>query len=96
MNKYCFTVERVIRENRNVIVEANSLEDAECLMETTLDEDEDYVFDTPEEEREVNYRLDLETTREDGTFDDGQFSDLGILVIQKKKPLSHGSRLTKS
>lgn len=82
MEKYCFNVRKIVQYENHVIVEADSLEEAEQLLKKKCKAEEISIFKAETFER-FEYNISEYYSNEDGTFDDRLHTSYGMQVIKK-------------
>jgi hypothetical protein len=80
MAKYCFEISKIETKKATVRVNADSLKEAENILENAY-ENGLINFDN-EEEPEYEYEIQSDSCNEDDTFDDEQFSDEGLQLFE--------------
>lgn len=80
MKKYCFEISEIRKLTTKVIVEAKTSEEAAEVIDDAY-RCGDIDFKEAIEEKDVEYNIDLDSCKEDYTFDDVQFSDEGIQYL---------------
>ena len=80
MAKYCFEISKIETKKATKRINANSLKEAEDILENAYN-NKLIKFDN-EKEIEYEYEIQSDSCNEDGTFDDKQFSDEGLQLFE--------------
>ena len=80
MAKYCFEISKIETKKATIRINANSLKEAEDILENAYN-NKLIKFDN-EKEIEYEYEIQSDSCNEDGTFDDKQFSDEGLQLFE--------------
>ena len=79
--KYCISVEKIIKKTEKILVNANSVDEALNKADGACESGIVDFGNPTDVEEYYNCEIDSDTAMEDNTFDEEQFSDYGIQVI---------------